>query len=71
MRNITFQDDLCGDGIIFNKDTKEWFATEHVSAMDFKNGPELPKGEDRILMGHQTERYKRIKKILAMQKIKL
>jgi len=48
-QSITFQEDENGDGIIFNKDNKEYFFVEHVCALDFPIVKKLPKNEERIL----------------------
>lgn len=48
-QDYTFQDDGIGDGIILNKTTGRWFQVEHVSAMDYRKGEDIPKGDDRLL----------------------
>ncbi len=48
-QDYTFQEDENGDGIILNRNTKKWFPVEHVSAMDYPKGGNLPKGEARII----------------------
>lgn len=47
---ITFAEDDKGDGIIIDKNTGQWIATEHVSALEIPERKEpLPKGESRII----------------------
>ncbi len=55
---FTFQEVEDGDGIIGNKKTKVGFAVEHVCAMNFPAGKQLPKNEDRILwaINHKIKR---------------
>lgn len=48
-QDYTFQDDDTGDGIIVNRTKNFWFPVEHVSAMDYPKGKELPKHEDRVI----------------------
>ena len=45
---LTFADDLNGDGFIVNKNTREIIPTEHVSALE-NSLNKLPKGEDRVI----------------------
>jgi hypothetical protein len=54
---FTFQESD-GDGIIGSKDSKIAHIVEHVCAMDFPAGKQLPKGEDRVLwaINHKTKR---------------
>ncbi len=54
---FTFQESD-GDGIIGSKDSKIAHIVEHVCAMDFPAGKQLPKREDRVLwaINHKTKR---------------
>jgi hypothetical protein len=47
--DFTFQEDGSGDGIIVNRKNGHWFLVEHVSAMTYDKGQQLPKGEARVL----------------------
>jgi hypothetical protein len=46
---ITFAEDEQGDGIIIDKDSKQWIQTEHISALEIPKGKIWPKGEARII----------------------
>lgn len=48
-RDITFADDEQGDGFIVDRDIKNVFPTEHVSALDIPKGRKWPKGEQRVI----------------------
>lgn len=48
-RDITFMEDDSGDGFIVDKDIKNLFPTEHVSALKIPKGNDLPEGEQRII----------------------
>ncbi len=45
----TFQEEESGDGVIFNKTDATSFGVEHVCAMDYPAGKQLPKGDARII----------------------
>ena len=47
--HITFAEDENSDGLIFDKESGQMLVTEHVAAMDFPAGKNLPKGDARIL----------------------
>jgi len=61
-QEFTFQEDKNGDGIILNRVTKNWFPVEHVSAMTYGKGEELPEGESRVLwaINKKIEKDKKI-----------
>lgn len=46
---ITFSDDLNGDGIIVDKKTGQVVPTEHVSALEISQAKKLPGGDARII----------------------
>ncbi|MDQ5957486.1 MAG: hypothetical protein QG614_461 [Patescibacteria group bacterium] len=48
-RDITFAEDEATDGIIYDRDTDQWFITEHVSALDTLGPHSNLKGEARVL----------------------
>ena len=56
--DYTFQEEKSGDGLIFNKSDKTGFGVEHVCAMDYPAGKQLPKGDDRIIwaIDHKIKR---------------
>lgn len=54
-QNITFAEDVDHDGVIYNKDTDEWFLTEHVSALRVPTKEAQLKNEARILNSIQKK----------------
>jgi hypothetical protein len=69
-RDITFAEDDETDGVIYDKDTNQWFYTEHVCAMQTPGPHSQLKGEDRILhpILHKVERgleYARGKRLVV------
>lgn len=48
-QDITFTDDLVGDGFILDKKRDIAFQTEHVCALDIPKGKKLPMGEQRVI----------------------
>lgn len=55
--NLTFAEDIEGDGFIVDKNTGEFIPTEHVSALENPFN-KLPKGEDRVInaINHKIEK---------------
>lgn len=47
--DYTFQEEMNGDGIIFNNTDSTSFGVEHVCAMDYPAGRKLPQGDARII----------------------
>jgi hypothetical protein len=54
-RDIVFAEDDKTDGVIFDKDIKQWFFTEHVSALQTPGPHAILKGEDRVLHAIQLK----------------
>ncbi|TSC76056.1 MAG: Uncharacterized protein G01um101431_1074 [Parcubacteria group bacterium Gr01-1014_31] len=45
----TFGEKKDGDGVVWNVDKQNGFVVEHVCAMDYPAGKQLPTGEERII----------------------
>ncbi|MCC6639354.1 hypothetical protein IT409_02235 [Candidatus Falkowbacteria bacterium] len=52
---ITFAEDFVGDGILLNKERKEWIRLEHVSALDVPSDDSALKNEERVLNAIQKK----------------
>ena len=57
-KDITFLEDEDGDGIIHDRDTGQWFLTEHVSALQTPGPHAELRGEARVLhaIQHKIDR---------------
>ncbi|MCC7356753.1 MAG: hypothetical protein IT410_04060 [Candidatus Doudnabacteria bacterium] len=68
--DITFAEDDETDGVIYDKDTNQWFFTEHVCALQTPGPHASLKGEDRVMYAiqHKIDRgvdYARGKRLVV------
>lgn len=54
-RDVTFAEDEKADGVIYDRDTDQWFLTEHVSALKVPSPDAHLKGEDRVISAIQKK----------------